>query len=76
MVTITGCVEKGESANEFAITENGKKYGVKSTRVKLAVGHKVTVTGKIAGAPGEGEEEEKAEEGEGEYADVQVTGSS
>jgi|GEM_PF-941259 len=74
-VKITGCVAKGESADEFAITQNGKKYGIKSTSVNLAdhLGHKVTVTGKITRAPGEGEEEEKEEEGGGEYADVQVT---
>ena len=35
-VTITGCLAKGESADEFAITQNGKRYGVKSTKVKLA----------------------------------------
>jgi hypothetical protein len=73
-VTITGCVQKGESADEFAITQNGKKYGLKSSSVKLAdhLGHQVTVTGKITRPPGEGEEREKEEEG-GEYADVQVT---
>jgi hypothetical protein len=62
-VTITACVEKGESADEFAITENGKKFGIKSSRIKLAdhLGHKVTVTGKITRAPGEGEEEEEEE---------------
>jgi hypothetical protein len=74
-VTITGCVAKGESADEFAITQNGKKYGLKSARVKLAdhLGHQVMVTGKITRPPGEGEENEKEEEGGGEYADVQVT---
>ena len=30
-VTITGCIAKGEAADEFAITQNGKKYGLKST---------------------------------------------
>ena len=74
-VTITGCVTKGESADEFAITQNGKKYGLKSSDVKLAehLGHKVTVTGVITRGPGEGEEKEKEEEGGGEYADVRVT---
>ena len=74
-VTITGCIAKGESADEFAITQGGKKYGLKSTKVKLAdhLGHKVTVIGKFTRAPGEGEEGEKGEEGDGEYADVQVT---
>lgn len=73
-VTITGCLAKGESANEFAITQNGKKYGVKSTKVKLAehLGHEVTVIGKITRAPGEDEEGEREEEGGGEYADVEV----
>jgi hypothetical protein len=73
-VSITGCVQKGEAADEFAITQNGKKYGLKSTNVKLAdhLGHQVTVTGKITRAPGQGEAGEKEEEG-GEYADVQVT---
>jgi hypothetical protein len=74
-VTITGCIAKGESADEFAITQNGNKYGLKSTKVKLAdhLGHKVTVIGKFTRAPGEGEEGEKAEQGGGEYADLQVT---
>jgi hypothetical protein len=74
-VTITGCLAKGEAATEFSITQNGKKYGVKSTKVKLAdhLGHEVTVMGKFTRAPGEDEEGEKAEEGGGEYADVQVT---
>lgn len=74
-LTITGCLAKGESAEEFAITQGGKKYGVKSTKIKLAehLGHKVTVTGIITRAPGEGEEGEKEEEGGGEYADVKVT---
>jgi hypothetical protein len=76
-VTITGCIAKGESADEFAITQGGKKYGLKSTKVKLAdhLGHTVTVIGKFTRAPGEGEEGEKGEEGGGEYADVQVTSS-
>jgi len=74
-VTITGCIAKGEAADEFAITQGGKKYGLKSTTVKLAdhLGHKVTVVGKMTRAPGEDEEGEKAEKGGGEYADVQVT---
>jgi hypothetical protein len=74
-VTITDFIAKGESADEFAITQNGKKYGLKSAKVKLAdhLGHKVTVICKFTRAPGEGEEGEKAEQGGGEYADLQVT---
>lgn len=36
MVTLTGCLAKGEEADEFAITQDGKKYGLKSTKVKLS----------------------------------------
>jgi hypothetical protein len=73
-VTITGCVQKGDEADEFAITQNGKKYGLKSTNVKLAdhLGHQVTVTGKITRGPGQSEEGEKEEQGR-EHADVHVT---
>jgi hypothetical protein len=48
MVTITGCLQNGDEANEFAITgEDGKKYELTSKQVALKdhVGHKVTVTG-------------------------------
>jgi hypothetical protein len=39
-VTITGCVTKGESADEFAITQNGKKYGLKTSVIfGLRVNH-------------------------------------
>src|SRR5215470_50896 len=45
--TVTVCLQKEDDANEFAITDNGKSYGLKSDSVKLAdhLGHKVTVTG-------------------------------
>src|SRR2546423_8688013 len=46
-VTVTGCLQKGDGPNEYAITENGKSYGLRSDTVKLAdhLNHKVTVTG-------------------------------
>jgi len=46
--TVTGCLAKGDSANEFYLTgDDGKKYEVRSDAVNLAdhVGHKVTVNG-------------------------------
>jgi hypothetical protein len=47
-ITVTGCLQKGDSADEFAITgENGKTWELRSRTVKLAehVGHTVTITG-------------------------------
>jgi len=47
-ITVTGCLQKGESADEFAITgKNGKTWELRSGTVKLAehVGHTVTITG-------------------------------
>ena len=47
---ITGCLSKGDSANEFKVTaSDGSTWEVKSKTVKLAphVGHTVTVTGAV-----------------------------
>ena len=47
-IMVTGCLEKGDSADEFAITgKNGKTWELRSETVKLAehVGHTVTITG-------------------------------
>ena len=47
-VTVTGCLQKGDSPDEFAITgKNGKTWELRSKTVKLDehVGHTVTVTG-------------------------------
>ena len=48
--TVTGCLQKGDEANEFSITgEDGKTYGLRSSSVDLSkhLGHKVTVTGTL-----------------------------
>ena len=47
--TVTGCLTKGDEANEYAIkADDGKTYGLySSAKINLAdhVGHKVTVMG-------------------------------
>lgn len=46
--TVTGCLAKGDEANEYSIKgDDGKTYGLYSSKVNLSehVGHKVTVTG-------------------------------
>jgi len=76
--TVTGCLQKGDEANEFALTgEDGKKYDLSSSAVDLSkhVGHKVTVTGTFKAESYEkekGEENEK-KEGGSEAGDIRVT---
>ena len=63
-VTVTGCLAKGDEANEFSIKgEDGKTYGLYSAKgVKLAdhLNHKVTVTGVATKERGEGKEKKEA----------------
>ncbi len=73
-LTVTGCLQKGDEAGEFAITgENGKNYELVSRSVNLSehVGHKVSVTGTLIGE--KNEENEKKEEGEGWSGKVRVS---
>jgi len=47
-ITVSGCLQKGDSADEFAITDDsGKTWELRSRTVKLAehVGHTVTIAG-------------------------------
>jgi hypothetical protein len=70
-ITISGCLQKGDEANEFAITaEDGKKYELTSKQVALKdhVGHKVTVTGTL-----KKEDEDEGESKEGWAGQVRVT---
>ena len=49
--TITGCVSKGDSVDEFTLTANdGSTWEVRSSRVSLAdhVGHTVAATGVVS----------------------------
>jgi hypothetical protein len=74
-VTVTGCLQKGDEAGEYAVTaEDGKRYGLhESSGMDLSkhLGHKVTVTGTKMRE--ENEPKEKHEAGGGEYADLRVT---
>ncbi len=67
-VTVTGCLAKGDSPNEFYLAgDNGKKYEVRSDTVQLSehVGHKVKLTGTTAKESARDEDEdEKAERNE------------
>jgi hypothetical protein len=50
---ITGCLSKGDSANEFLLTgSDGSTWEVRSSKVALAehVGHTVTATGVVSNA--------------------------
>lgn len=72
--TVTGCLQKGDEANEYSITDSqGKSYGLRSSTVKLSehMGHKVTVTGKVK--PEENEAEERHQGNKKEVADLEVT---
>ncbi len=77
--TVTGCLQKGDEADEFSITgEDGKTYGLRSSAVDLSkhLGHKVTITGTLKAESyekekGESEEHEKKEAAEA--GDIRVT---
>jgi hypothetical protein len=71
--TVIGCLQKGEEADEFAITDaNEKHYELVSRTIKLSVhvGHKVRVTGTLIG---EESEEQEREEGAGWAGKIYVT---
>jgi hypothetical protein len=67
-VTVTGCLTKGDDANEYAIKgDDGKTYGLYSSDgINLAdhVNHKVTVTGKVTKERAGKKEAGKPEESE------------
>ena len=51
--TVTGCVSKGDSADEYMLTaDDGSTWEVRSSTVSLAdhVGHKVAATGVVSNA--------------------------
>ena len=72
--TVTGCLSKGDEKGEYLLTtKDGKKYGLRSTKVALSkhVGHTVTVVG-TAYKEDEDEKAEKTKDSE-EAADLRVT---
>jgi hypothetical protein len=76
--TVTGCLQKGDEADEFSLTgDDGKLYDLRSSAVKLGdhVGHKVTVTGTFKPEGYEKDEDEakeSKEKGQKEAGDIQV----
>ncbi len=83
-ITVTGCLQKGDEANEFMLTTtDGKLYGLRSTMVKLSdhVGHTVAVTGRLSREEKEGDKDEDNDEakesgkhnGKEETGDILVT---
>jgi hypothetical protein len=80
---VTGCLQKGDEADEFSITgEDGKTYGLRSSAVDLSkhLGHKVTVTGTLKAESNENEKAENKEKPENEQhekreeaGDIRVT---
>src|SRR5260370_16021366 len=77
-IKVTGCLQKGDSADEFAITgENGKTWELRSRTVKLAdhVRHTVTITGvRHHETKAEEAKEEKTEEKESKEAPAKQPG--
>lgn len=77
--TVTGCLQKGDEADEFSITgEDGKNYDLTSSTVDLGkhVGHKVTVTGTFKAEAYEkekGEKEANERKEAPEAGDIRVT---
>ena len=63
--TLTGCLQKGEDANEYNLTTaKGSTWEIKSDSLKLGdhVGHTVTITGVVSNAKMHGmKEDAKAE---------------
>ena len=63
--TLTGCLQKGEDANEYNFTaKDGGTWEIKSDSVNLGghVGHKVAITGVVSNATMHGmKEDAKAE---------------
>jgi hypothetical protein len=64
-MTVTGCLQKGDEAGEYSITDSGKTYGLRSKSVDLSkhVGHKVSVTGTMKPESSEAGESAEANKG-------------
>jgi hypothetical protein len=63
--TLTGCLQKGEDANEYNLTtKGGGTWEIKSDSVKLDdhVGHTVRITGVVSNAKGHAIKEDTKDE--------------
>jgi len=62
--TLTGCLHKGEDANEYRLTAKGSSWEIESDSVRLGqhVGHTVTVTGVVSNAKLHGMKEDAKQE--------------
>jgi len=69
--TVTGCLQKGDEADEYSLTANGKTYGLRSKSVDLSkhVGHKVSVTGTMKPESEAGERTESSQKNEAKGAE-------
>ena len=73
--TVTGCMQKGDEANEFTITgEDGKTYQLRNSAVDLSthVGHRVTITGRFTAEKKEGQSAEYNQQEATEAGTIQV----
>jgi len=74
--TLTGCLQKGDDAKEFALTTaKGGDWELKSDSVDLAphVGHTVSVTGVVSNAALHGMKEDAKEEAKEHGVDKKAT---
>ena len=74
--TLTGCLQKGDDAKEFALTTaKGGDWELKSDSVDLAphVGHTVAVTGVVSNAAMHGMKEDAKEEAKEHGVDKKAT---
>jgi hypothetical protein len=74
--TVTGCLQKGDKAQEFSIAgEDGKTYQIRNSAVDLSkhIGHKVTVTGTFEARKKEGESTEYDQKQGTEVGQIRVT---
>jgi hypothetical protein len=74
--TLTGCLQKGDEAKEFALTTaQGGTWELKSDSVDLAphVGHTVAVTGVVSNAAIHGMKEDAKEEAKEHGVDKKAT---
>jgi len=74
--TLTGCLQKGEGANEYELlAQNGSTWELRSDSVDMAshVGHKVTVTGAVRNSAAHNMKEDAKQEAQEHGMDKSAT---